>query len=77
MEELKSKERKILYVAPQTELVFAQPCGLMDPISWKGDSSSEDTSMPIYEEGDGGWDGDTKGAKDFWNGGGNNGMWDN
>lgn len=59
---------KIPYEAPLTEIVLVQSEGVMNPDSWTGDTY--ENRMNIYEEGEGGWDGNTKGAK-----GGN--LWDN
>lgn len=72
MEELQSKERKILYVAPLTELVFVQSEGLLAPESW---SDGQGGYFPINEEDP---EGDGRGAKDndLWDGGSNKNLWD-
>lgn len=58
-----SEKKKIPYEIPLIELVAVQSERILNPLSWKGDSTSETTSMEILEEGESGWDGDSRGAK--------------
>lgn len=72
MEELKSKERKILYVVPLIETVLVQSEGLLAPESW---SDGQGGYFPINEEDP---EGDGRGAKgnSLWDGGRNKNLWD-
>lgn len=75
MRKQENEKLKLLYVTPLTEIVQVQSEGVMNgPSKWTG---GDGEIIDIHEgDYDGGADDDGKGAKNIWDSGNSNGMWD-
>lgn len=75
MRKQENEKLKLLYVTPLTEIVQVQSEGVMNgPSKWTG---GDGEIIDIHEgDYDGGDNDDGKGAKNIWDSGNSNGMWD-